>query len=102
MQFRLKSDEIARRVIPVLWRHGIERVMLIPRDKANVVDEEGHMHLLLDTNGSEESTDFDALLDELEAAVGCPVQVYTLENMRHNPYGKDVIRSAVMLTTDDQ
>ncbi len=100
MQSPSGIEELARRVVPVARKHGVNYVSLIPPQQNVILDEDGRLHLLLNLDGTSAKPDFDALARELQRSVGSPVELYTLESIRHSPYGKDVIRQSVMLTMD--
>ena len=101
MQPSMGYGDLARRVVPVVQQYGIQYVSLIPPPEGGMTDQDGKIHLLLNldaVNGS--PPDFSQMAADLETACGCPIELYTLEGIRHTPYGKDVIRQSVMLVLD--
>lgn len=101
MQPTMRPNDLAKRVVPVAQKHGVMYVSLIPPPEGGLLDQDGKMHLLLNLDGHTGGLpDFDALAEDLERACGCAVQLYTLESIRHSPYGKDVIRQSIMLMPD--
>lgn len=102
MQPQLGYGELAKRVVTVAQKHGVMYVSLIPPPEGGMTDQEGRMHLLLNLDGNTGSPpDFEKLAAELEQSCGCPVELYTLESIRHSPYGKDVIRQSIMLMPEN-
>lgn len=102
MQSPKGYNDVARRVLPVAQRHGVSHVSLVVPPEGGFLDQDGRMHLLLNLDGVDSGVpDFNRLANDLERACGCPVELYTLESIRHSPYGKDVIRHSVMLMQNE-